>query len=84
MFPVDVNAAPKESLLRVPGLGGRSVDRILRSRRLHRLGLTHLQTLRVKLAVARPFIVAADWWPRRTARPMRDSEPARQPLLWSA
>lgn len=84
MFPVDVNVAPKELLLRVPGLGQRSVDRILRSRRLHRLGLSHLRTLRVKLTIARPFIIAADWWPRRSAPAMHAPEPTVQPLLWSA
>jgi predicted DNA-binding helix-hairpin-helix protein len=33
LFPVEVNRAPREELLRVPGLGPRSVGRILRWRR---------------------------------------------------
>src|SRR5215218_1924712 len=33
VFPVDVNSAPRELLLRVPGLGTRTVDRIIASRR---------------------------------------------------
>ena len=34
LFPIDVNAASREELLRVPGLGVRSVDRIIDIRRL--------------------------------------------------
>ena len=32
-FPVDVNTADREMLLRVPGLGARAVDKILAARR---------------------------------------------------
>ena len=32
-FPVDVNTAPREDLLRIPGLGARNVKRILAARR---------------------------------------------------
>jgi hypothetical protein len=38
-FPVDVNRAPREALLRVPGLGVRNVERILSARRYARLRL---------------------------------------------
>ena len=38
-FPVDVNAASREALLRVPGLGVRNVDRIVRIRRFHKVTL---------------------------------------------
>ena len=38
-FPVDVNRAPREMLLRVPGLGVKAVGRILASRRWRRLRL---------------------------------------------
>ena len=38
-FPVDVNRAPRESLLRVPGLGTKAVERILASRRWRKLRL---------------------------------------------
>jgi putative DNA modification/repair radical SAM protein len=62
-FPVDVNRAPRERLLRVPGLGVRTVDRILRIRRWHRVTLADLARLRVPLSRARPFIVTADHRP---------------------
>src|SRR6476620_9548200 len=36
-FPVDLNTAPRELLLRVPGLGVKSVGRVLQARRVRRL-----------------------------------------------
>jgi len=58
-FPVDVNAAPREQLLRVPGLGVRNVDRIL-SVRQHRLVRTDdLARLNVSRR-ALHFLYAAD------------------------
>jgi len=62
-FPVDVNRAPKEALLRVPGLGVRAVGRILMSRRHRTMRLDDVARLTVSIAKVRPFIVAADWRP---------------------
>ncbi|PWG02979.1 putative DNA modification/repair radical SAM protein [Sphingosinicella humi] len=62
-FPVDVNRAPREMLLRVPGLGVKAVDRIIASRRWRRLRLGDIARLTVSVAKLRPFIVAADWRP---------------------
>jgi len=62
-FPVDVNRAPRELLLRVPGLGVRAVDAILASRRHRRLRLEDVGRLTVSIAKLRPFLVAADWRP---------------------
>ena len=62
-FPVDVNRAPKEMLLRVPGLGTKAVDRILSSRRWRKLRLGDVARLTVSIAKMRPFIVTADWRP---------------------
>lgn len=59
-FPVDVNRAPREALLRTPGLGVRTVDRILAMRRHHAVRLEDLARLRVPLAAARPFVITAD------------------------
>jgi putative DNA modification/repair radical SAM protein len=59
-FPIDVNAAPREALLRVPGLGTRAVDRILRIRRFHLLTEADLAKLRVPLRRAQYFLVARD------------------------
>ena len=62
-FPVDVNRAPKEMLLRVPGLGVRAVGRILTSRRWRRLSLADVARLTVSIAKLRPFIITEDWRP---------------------
>lgn len=63
LFPVDVNVAPREMLLRVPGLGVRAVDRILASRRHARLRLADLARLSAGLKRVRPFVVAGDHHP---------------------
>jgi putative DNA modification/repair radical SAM protein len=62
-FPVDVNRAPREMLLRVPGLGTKAVASILTSRRWRRLYLADVARLTVSVAKVRPFIVAEDWRP---------------------
>ena len=63
-FPIDVNHAPKSDLLRVPGLGLRSVETILVVRRQSRITLAALAAMRVPLTRALPFLVAADHVPR--------------------
>jgi putative DNA modification/repair radical SAM protein len=62
-FPVDVNRAQRELLLRVPGLGVKTVDRILSTRRHHRLRLDDVARMAGSIDKARPFIAAADWSP---------------------
>ena len=62
-FPVDVNRAPKEQLLRVPGLGTKAVARILKSRRWRSMTLDDVARLTVSIAKVRPFITTADWRP---------------------
>jgi putative DNA modification/repair radical SAM protein len=62
-FPVDVNQAPKEMLLRVPGLGTKAVERILSSRRWRKLGLDDVARLTLSIMKVRPFITTSDWRP---------------------
>lgn len=62
-FPVDLHRAPREKLLRVPGLGVKNVDRLLQVRRWHRVALADLARLRVSLKKVLPFIIAADHKP---------------------
>jgi predicted DNA-binding helix-hairpin-helix protein len=59
---VDVNRAPREALLRVPGLGVRG-GRAASARRQRRLRLEDVGRLTTSLAKVRPFIVTADWRP---------------------
>ncbi|MDX6751686.1 putative DNA modification/repair radical SAM protein [Geminicoccaceae bacterium 1502E] len=63
LFPLDVNRASREELLRVPGLGVRNVDRLLVLRRHRRVRLEDLARLRVPLAKVRPFLATADHVP---------------------
>ena len=62
-FPVDVNVAPREALLRVPGIGYRNADRILKIRRYHRLALDDLRKLNVRVKMAQRFVTTADHLP---------------------
>ena len=45
LFPVDVNRAPFEMLLRVPGIGPKSARRIWRARKQAALGLDELKRM---------------------------------------
>jgi putative DNA modification/repair radical SAM protein len=76
-FPVDVNTAGRELLLRVPGLGTRAVDKIIASRRHTTLRLADLGRLTTGLKRARPFLIAADHRPVR----MIDDANLRRTLL---
>ena len=66
MFPVDVNRADREALLRVPGLGTKAVKRIVETRRYRRLRLEDVGRLCQSIAKVRPFIVAEGWSPGGT------------------
>jgi predicted DNA-binding helix-hairpin-helix protein len=62
-FPVNVNTALREQLLRVPGLGVKVVDRILTSRRHRRLRYADLKTMGASLKRARHFLCTQDYRP---------------------
>jgi predicted DNA-binding helix-hairpin-helix protein len=66
LFPVDVNTAPREMLLRVPGLGVKSTDRLIQARRHRRLRMDDLARLRLSVVKLSPFIVTADHHPGAT------------------
>ena len=62
-FPLDVNRAEREMLLRIPGLGAKSVDRLLAVRRHKRVRLEDLERLAGSIKRMLPFVVTADWRP---------------------
>ena len=64
-FPVNLQTASRESLLRVPGLGVRTVDRLLLIRRHTGIRMADLARLRVSLAKVQPFVVTADHHPAK-------------------
>lgn len=64
-FPVEVQKASRETLLRVPGLGVRNVDRIVKIRRFTNLRMSDLARLRIPMAKVQPFIITADHNPSK-------------------
>ncbi|MDD6995420.1 MAG: putative DNA modification/repair radical SAM protein [Candidatus Borkfalkiaceae bacterium] len=56
LFPVEINRADLSSLLRVPGIGIRSANKIIAARRHTELQYEHLKKMRVVLKRARHFI----------------------------
>ena len=64
-FPVDLNRAPREKILRVPGLGTKSVAKILRIRKFRKLRSDDIAKLRVPTAKVLPFVILADHTPHR-------------------
>ena len=56
--PVEVNWASRQQLLRVPGIGPKSADRIIAARREARLGdITQLKALGVTAGWAAPYVL---------------------------
>ena len=72
LFPVEVNRAPYEMLLRVPGIGVKSAQRIRAARRTARLDFDALKKLGVVLKRARYFIVCMG----KSASPLPTDDPA--------
>ncbi|KQY79804.1 MULTISPECIES: putative DNA modification/repair radical SAM protein [Roseateles] len=63
-FPLDVDRAPREALLRVPGLGVGSVDKLVAARQHRRLRRADLLALGPSARKALPFLVAIDHRPQ--------------------
>src|SRR4029077_8647773 len=59
-FPLDVNRASREDLLRVPGFGRKAVDRIIATRRVTSIRAADLARLHIPSSRALPFIVLSD------------------------
>lgn len=76
-FPVNLNTAPRETMLRVPGLGVRNVERILSSRRFGRLRIADLARLRAPLQKVLPFVQLLDHHPHER---LDDPQALRQQL----
>jgi len=70
-FPIDINTAPREAMLRIPGIGHRNVDRILSIRRYHHLSFDDLRKLNIRINAAAPYIIATD----HLAKPLLKPQP---------
>lgn len=55
-FPVNINTAPKEMILRIPGVGTKSTAKILMARRFQKLNLEHLKKMGVAVNRAKYFV----------------------------
>ncbi|MCL5244304.1 putative DNA modification/repair radical SAM protein [Cellulophaga sp. 20_2_10] len=58
-YPIDVNKADKHMLARIPGLGMKSVYKILKARRYRELNWDHLKAIGVSLNRAQYFLICA-------------------------
>ncbi|MBO6785171.1 MAG: putative DNA modification/repair radical SAM protein, partial [Alphaproteobacteria bacterium] len=87
-FPLDLNRASRSELLRVPGLGVRTVERILSARRHRTIRLDDLSSLRVSLRKIAPFVETVDHRPGRELESgnlrARFARPAEQLSLFDA
>lgn len=55
-FPVNINTAPKEMILRVPGIGTKSTGKILMARKFQKLTLENLKKMGVAVHRAKYFV----------------------------
>lgn len=88
-FPVDINQASREELLRIPGIGVRNVNRILQIRRYKRLRTEDLRKLRVAWNRTKVFVITEDHNPHLarldTLNLRKHIEPkSRQMMLFDA
>ena len=65
-FPVNINTAARHMLLRIPGLGEQSVQRILQARRVRLVRLDDLQRMHIPLKTVMPFVLLPNHQPGRT------------------
>lgn len=55
-FPVNINTATREMILRIPGIGTKSTNKILQARRFQKLNLEHLKKIGVAVNRAKFFV----------------------------
>lgn len=78
-FPIEINKATKEELIRVPGFGIRSTMKILKARRYQKLDFTDLKQLKISTKKARYFITCKGKYQKMV--PMYKDEIKRAYLL---
>ena len=85
-FPVDIERAPRERLLRIPGVGTRNVARLLTLRRRQRVRYRDLRVLGCDLTRAAPFVITTDHRPASQAAELAlaraRARVPRQASLW--
>ena len=56
LFPIEINTAPLEMLLRVPGIGAKSAYKIIEARKFSKIGFENLLKMRIVLKRAKHFV----------------------------
>ena len=64
-FPIDINKASKEVLIRIPGIGIRGAQKIMQARAYKQLTFEDLKALKISLKRAKYFIIAGKEFERR-------------------
>lgn len=77
-FPVNINTASREMLMRIPGVGLKSVSKILKARTFQKLNIDHLRKMGVAVNRAKYFI---DFGAFNTSARWIDDKNFRQILL---
>jgi len=75
LFPVEINTVPYEILLRVPGIGVKSTQKIMQARRHTKLDFHDLKKMNVVLKRARFFITCG-------GKPMMGIPSSPESILW--
>lgn len=70
-FPIEVNRADYETLLRIPGIGAKTARRVLESRRARSLSMENLARMGAVLKRARYFLTANGAYLERPDDPVR-------------
>jgi probable DNA metabolism protein len=83
LFPIDINAADREMILRVPGIGLKSANRIVSLRRRGRIRFEHLKQMGVIVARAQSYIrceglPTGQWQGASLARRFQNPEPSQR------
>jgi putative DNA modification/repair radical SAM protein len=69
LFPVDINMADYQLLIKVPGLGLESARKICQARRFNRLNWEHLKKMGVMISKVRYFLVCDRDFERKDLQP---------------
>ena len=80
LFPIDVNTADRNLILRIPGVGARSAERIVQARRFTSLTAEHLQQFGVVMKRAKHFLTARGLAPARLGE--LDEQAVRRQILF--
>ena len=78
VFPVNINKAPRQLLLRIPGIGSVGANRIISARRFKGLRFQDLAKCRVAVKKVAPFVETLDYNPNLS---QLDSKNLREQLM---